>query len=167
MRKGDPFLSERIFRAANVEVGMGTLEKIWVVLRKRWGFLFTFLTIRGVHIETVTSIDTSSCVMVVQGFVSRRGTPAMIWSDNGTNFIGPKEELQESVEKWNSVNIAAEFAKRYKVEVQSIQCTTLGWRLGEESAHFQRVLCNILGTCPLTTRCRKLHYGLWYRRACS
>ena len=52
---------------------------------KRWGFLFTCLTTRAVHVEIVISMDTSSCVMGVERFVSRRGTPAMIWSDNGTN----------------------------------------------------------------------------------
>ena len=41
---------------------------------KRWGFLFTCLTTRAVHVEIVTSMDTSSCVMGVERFVSRRGT---------------------------------------------------------------------------------------------
>ena len=39
---------------------------------KRWGFLFTCLTTRAVHVEIVTSMDTSSCVMGVERFVSRR-----------------------------------------------------------------------------------------------
>ena len=79
---------------------------------KKWGFLFTCLTTRAVHVEIVTSMDTSSCVMRVERFVSRRGTPAMIWSDNGTNFIGAEKELRESIEKWNVVNIAAELARK-------------------------------------------------------
>ena len=60
---------------------------------KKWGFLFTCLFNRGVHVETVTYVETSSCVMVVERFVSRRGTPVNIWSDNGTNFVGAKEEF--------------------------------------------------------------------------
>ena len=72
---------------------------------KRWGFLFTCLTTRAVHVEIVTSMDTSFCVMGVERFASRRGTPAMIWSDNGTNFIGAEKELRESIEKWNVVNM--------------------------------------------------------------
>ena len=79
---------------------------------KRWGILFTCLTTRAVQVEIVTSMDTSSCVMGVERFVSRRGTPAMIWSDNGTNFIGAEKKLRESVEKWNIVNIAAELAHK-------------------------------------------------------
>ena len=66
---------------------------------KRWGFLFTCLTTRAVHVEVVPSMDTSFCVIGVERFVSRRGTPAMIWSDNGTNFIGAEKELRECIEK--------------------------------------------------------------------
>ena len=79
---------------------------------KRWGFFFNCLTTRAVHVEVVPSMDTSSCVMGVQRFVSHRGTPAMIWSDNGTNFIGVEHELRECMEKWNTVNIAAQVAHK-------------------------------------------------------
>ena len=41
---------------------------------KRWGFLFTCLTTRAVHVKIVTIMDTGSCVMRVERFVSRRGT---------------------------------------------------------------------------------------------
>ena len=118
---------------------------------KRWGFLFTCLTTRAVHVEIVTSKDTSSCIMVVERFVSRRGTPAMIWSENGTNFIGAEKKLRESVGKWNIVNIAAELARK-----------GINWRFNPPSAphqggiwerrvrRFQRVLYTILGTRRLT-----------------
>ena len=118
---------------------------------KRWGFLFTCLTTRAVHVEIVTSMDTSSCVMGVERFVSRRGTPAMIWSDNGTNFIGAEKELRECIEKWNVVNIAAELAHK-----------SIKWRFNPPSAphqsgiwerlvrSFKRVLYTILGTRRLT-----------------
>ena len=54
---------------------------------KRWGFIFTYLTTRAVHLEIVPSLDTSSCVMGIERFIARRGTPSTIWSDNGTNFV--------------------------------------------------------------------------------
>ena len=50
--------------------------------------------------------------MGVERFVSRRGTPAMIWSDNGTNFVGAEKEFRECVENWNTLNIAAELAHK-------------------------------------------------------
>ena len=66
---------------------------------KRWGFLFTCLTTRAVHVEVVPSMDTSSCVMGVERFVSRRGTPIMIWSDNGTNSL---ERRKSFVNVWKN-----------------------------------------------------------------
>ena len=66
---------------------------------KKWGFLFTCLTTRAVHVEIVRSMDASSYVMGVERLVSRRGTPAIIWSDNGTNFVGAEKELREKYEK--------------------------------------------------------------------
>ena len=97
-------------------IGVDYFGPFYVTIRrtteKRWGFLFTCLTIRAVHVEVVPSMDTSSCVMGVERFVSRRGTPTMLWSDNGTNFIGAEKELHECVEKWNTLNIAAELAHK-------------------------------------------------------
>ena len=114
---------------------------------KRWGFLFTCLTTRAVHVEIVTSMDTSSCVMGVERFVSRRGTPAMIWSDNGTNFIGAEKELRESIEKWNVVNIAAELAhKGIKSRFNPPSAPHQGGIWERLVRSFKRVLYTVLGT---------------------
>ena len=76
-------------------IGVDYFGPFYVTIRrtteKRWGILFTCLTTRAVHVEIVPSMDTSSCVMGVERFVSRRGTPTMLWSDNGTNFIGAEK----------------------------------------------------------------------------
>ena len=62
--------------------GVDYIGPFYVTVRrtteKRWGFLFTCLTTRAAHVEIVTSMDTSSCVMGVERFVSLKGTPAMI-----------------------------------------------------------------------------------------
>ena len=60
---------------------------------KRWGFRFTCLTTRAVHLEIVPSLDTSSCVMGIERFIARRGAPSTICSDTGTNFVGAEKEL--------------------------------------------------------------------------
>ena len=36
----------------------------------------------------------------------------IIWSDNGTKFVGAEKELREKIEKWNTVYIAAELAHK-------------------------------------------------------
>ena len=81
-------------------------EKRW------WGFLFTCLTTRAVHFEVVPSMDTSSCVMGIERFVSRRGIPAVIWSDNGTNFVATEKELLHNVLNWNQQAITESMVKK-------------------------------------------------------
>ena len=70
---------------------------------KRCGFLFTCLTTRAVHLEIVPSLDASSCVMGIERFIARRGTPNTIWSDNGTNFVGAEKELLACIKSWYSM----------------------------------------------------------------
>ena len=118
---------------------------------KKWGFLFICLTTRAIHVEIVTSMDTSSCVMGVERFVPRRGTPAMIWSDNDTNFIGAEKELRETVEKWNIVNIAAELDhKGVKWRFNPSSAPHQGGILERLVRSFKRVLYTILVTHRLT-----------------
>ena len=69
---------------------------------KRWGFLFTCFTTRAFQIELVPSMDTSSCVMAIERFNSRRRTPSIIWSDNGTNFVRAEKEVLLSIKNWNA-----------------------------------------------------------------
>lgn len=66
---------------------------------KRWGVLFTCLTTRAIHLELAASLNTSSMIMALRRMIARRGTPATIYSDNGTNFIGAERELQEELQK--------------------------------------------------------------------
>ena len=70
---------------------------------KIWGFLLTRLTARAEHLEIVPSLDTSSCVMGIERFIARRGTPSTIWSDNGTNFVGAEKELLVCIKSWNGM----------------------------------------------------------------
>ena len=79
-----------------IHTGVDYFGPLYVPVRrsteKRWGFLFTCLTTRTVHLQIVPSLDTSSSVMGIERFIARRGTPLTIWSDNGTNFVGAEKE---------------------------------------------------------------------------
>lgn len=67
-------------------------------VEKRWGVIFTCLTIRAIHIEIVHSLSTDSCIMSLRNFIARRGSPNVIISDNGTNFHGADKELRQALE---------------------------------------------------------------------
>ena len=72
---------------------------------KRYGCLFTCLTTRAIHLEVAHSLDTESFLNALERFVSRRGRPSIIRSDNGTNFVGGQRELKGLLNEWNQSKI--------------------------------------------------------------
>ena len=72
---------------------------------KRYGCIFTCMASRGVHIEIAHSLDTNSFLAAFQRFMARRGKPARVYSDNGTNFVAGSKELKERIREFNSSKI--------------------------------------------------------------
>lgn len=68
---------------------------------KRYGVLFTCLTMRAVHIEIVTRLTTDALIMALRRMAARRGWPQQIFSDNGTNLKGADNELKRCVSELN------------------------------------------------------------------
>ena len=60
---------------------------------KRWAVMFTCMSSRGVHIEVIESLTTSSFINALRRFFSIRGPAKHIRSDQGTNFVGACREL--------------------------------------------------------------------------
>ncbi|XP_062558256.1 uncharacterized protein LOC134223133 [Armigeres subalbatus] len=54
------------------------------------GYICVFLCMvtKAIHLEAVEDLSTDSFMAALQRFVSRRGYPKQMFSDNGTNFIG-------------------------------------------------------------------------------
>ncbi|GFY02446.1 uncharacterized protein TNCV_3503271 [Trichonephila clavipes] len=61
---------------------------------KSWIVLFTCAVFRAVHMELVTSLSTESFILALRRFISRRGRPFTIYSDNGKNLGGTSNELK-------------------------------------------------------------------------
>ncbi|KAK7884419.1 hypothetical protein WMY93_027542 [Mugilogobius chulae] len=68
---------------------------------KRYGVIFTCLTVRAVHLEMASSLDTDSFIHALRRFIARRGQVKILRSDNGTNFIGAERELKKAIQEWN------------------------------------------------------------------
>ncbi|XP_062557220.1 uncharacterized protein LOC134222088 [Armigeres subalbatus] len=106
---------------------MGPFEvKVGRSLVKRWICLFTCLTVRAVHLELVHSLSTKSCVMAFRRFVSRRGAPLEVFSDNGTNFVGASRQLSEEIQQIKAINkdCAATFTNAMKSVSDSLHHPT-------------------------------------------
>ena len=72
---------------------------------KRYGCIFTCLTVRAVHLEISHSLTTDSFINALRRFIARRGAPDHIYSDNGTNFVGATKILRDSLREWNQHQI--------------------------------------------------------------
>ena len=68
---------------------------------KRYGCLFTCLTIRAIHLEVSTDLSADAFINALRIFLSRRGPVICMYSDNGKNLVETKRMLREALQKWN------------------------------------------------------------------
>ena len=81
---------------------------------KRWAVIFTCLYSRAIHAEVVESMDTSSFISALRRFVAIRGPVSKLRCDQGTNFVGAKNELNDALNKMDRNAVAA--------YLSSVQC---------------------------------------------
>ena len=60
---------------------------------KSWIAVFVCFTTKAVHLELVTELSTAAFMAALKRFVSRRGKPQVMYSDEGTNFTGARNEM--------------------------------------------------------------------------
>ncbi|XP_055522477.1 uncharacterized protein LOC129716668 [Wyeomyia smithii] len=57
--------------------------------------VFVCMVTKAMHLEAVDNLSADSFLASFQRFVSRRGFPKEVFSDNGTNFIGARSALRD------------------------------------------------------------------------
>lgn len=79
-------------------------------LVKSYICLFVCLLTRAIHLELVSELSTEAFMATFKRFISRRGRPTNVYSDNGTNFVGANREL-------------GKFLKEYQDDISSAAVT--------------------------------------------
>lgn len=74
---------------------------------KRYGLLFTCLSSRAVHIEMLDDMSTDALINGLRCFIAIRGAVRQIKSDQGSNFVGAKNELKEALKEVDADRLAA------------------------------------------------------------
>lgn len=82
---------------------------------KRWGVIFTCLTFRAAHLELVQDLSADQMVSAVRRLIARRGPIKVIYSDNGTNFIGAERATREEL-KTNQERMTEAVGKRLELK---------------------------------------------------
>ena len=76
------------------------------VAKKAWIAIFTCFTSRAVHLELVLDSGTEECLNALRLFISRRGLPKSIFSDNASIFKLASKEIKHFLSKinWTKIN---------------------------------------------------------------
>ena len=72
---------------------------------KRYGLIFTCLASRAVHLETLNSMEADSFISALRRFINRRGKVRELRSDQGTNFVGAKNELAAALQELDQARV--------------------------------------------------------------
>ncbi|CAJ1066524.1 uncharacterized protein LOC115541003 [Xyrichtys novacula] len=76
-------------------------------VRKRYGFLFTCFFSRAIHIEMIDDMSTDAFINGLRCFIALRGSVQQLRSDQGSNFLGAKNELKRALNEVDSGRLAA------------------------------------------------------------
>ena len=76
-----------------VMVKSGSIRKPTLV--KAYISVFVCLSVKAVHLELVSDLTSKAFIGALRQFISCRGKPSIMWSNNGTNFVGAANELKE------------------------------------------------------------------------
>ena len=66
-----------------------------------YGVIFNCLSTRAVHVDLTADYSTDKFLMVLRRFVSIRGYPSKLYSDNGPQLVAANEALTNIVKGWN------------------------------------------------------------------
>lgn len=112
--------------------------------------LFVCFSTRAIHLEMVSDLTSEAFLATFRRFVSRRGKPSSVWSDNGLNFVGANSQLKELghflqsqssnlVEKFQNEGIDWKFIPAKSPTFGGI------WEAGVKACkfHMKRIMCNV------------------------
>ncbi|UYV74112.1 hypothetical protein LAZ67_11002145 [Cordylochernes scorpioides] len=127
--------------------------------QKVWFVIFTCGVYRAVHLELVTSLSTEALVGAVERFVARRGCPAVIYSDNGTNLVGLRNELYRVNfgVKWKLNPPAAPWWGGWIERIVGLTKKLLRRLLGKRVVNYEEVV-TILENCERVINVRPLTF---------
>ncbi|XP_028173305.1 uncharacterized protein LOC114362207 [Ostrinia furnacalis] len=108
--------------------------------------LFICFVTRAIHLELVSDLTSDAYFLALKRFISRRGRPEVIFSDNGRNFVGLMNEFKKFLTNCSSDIIEYASSQQIKFKFIPPYSPHFGglWEAGVKSCkyHLNRVLGN-------------------------
>ncbi|XP_030588591.1 uncharacterized protein LOC115795386 [Archocentrus centrarchus] len=79
---------------------------------KRYGLIFTCLSSRAIHIETLEDLSTDAFINALRCFISLRGAVRQLYCDHGTNFVGARNEFKKALKQCDPKKLEAYLANK-------------------------------------------------------
>lgn len=77
-------------------------------LIKSYICIFICFATKAIHLELTTELTTGNFLATFRRFISRRGRPSHIYSDNGKNFVGANNDLKRFLNAKHNQNVISE-----------------------------------------------------------
>ncbi|XP_075163827.1 uncharacterized protein LOC142236490 [Haematobia irritans] len=143
-----PFTITGLDFAGPFSIKTSTLRN--AVYQKGYVCLFVCFSTKAIHLELCSDLSSESFLAAFTRFVSRRGLPQKIMSDNGTNFVGAERKLRKEFQLF--LNNVADYTSR-KFMSQGLEWSFIPpnaphmgglWEAGVKSfkTHFKKVAQN-------------------------
>ena len=118
---------------------------------KRYGILFTCMTVRAIHVEVAPDLSLSSFINALRRFIARRGPIRSLTCDNGTNFVGAANELRREIVAWNS-KVTSSYLLRHQIDwhFNPPNASHFGGVWERQIRTIRKVLLSVLGQQILT-----------------
>ncbi|XP_031358230.1 uncharacterized protein LOC116181919 [Photinus pyralis] len=99
-------------------------------LHKGYVAVFVCFSTKATHLELVSNLTTEAFINALKRFVSRREYIANIYSDNATNFVGAKNEMEQISNLLTSADYKDKFSRVL------LECNTKWHFIPPRSPHF-------------------------------
>ncbi|XP_035205614.1 uncharacterized protein LOC118180658 [Stegodyphus dumicola] len=132
-------------------------------------FIYMCAVYRAIHLELLTSLSTDNFLLAFRRFIARRGRPEIVYTDNGSNFIGTNSLLKMidwdkliknhvvNRIKWKFIPPASPWWGGFWERMIGLMKNILRKVLGNASLKYEE-LYTILCDCENILNCRPLTY---------
>ncbi|XP_069968662.1 uncharacterized protein [Bactrocera oleae] len=72
-------------------------------MTKTYGAIFICMATKAVHIELAEDLSSQAFIDVFDRFISRLGICSVLYSDNGTQFVGASRVMNQDLQSWRNI----------------------------------------------------------------
>ncbi|XP_013412394.1 uncharacterized protein LOC106175106 [Lingula anatina] len=116
---------------------------------KRYGLLFTCLCSRAVHVEMLDDMSSDAFINALRCFISIRGKVRQIRSDQGSNFVGAKNEFTAALKEMDAQKVACYLANQdCDFLMNAPHSSHVGGVWERQIRTIRNVLAGVINLCP-------------------